>query len=68
MAGVQFRLHILDGQLPGISGLTMCQRIRQRDLKTPVHIFSGHGHESDRVLGTGEGANAYIERLAVGCD
>ena len=51
MAREQFRLYILDGQLPGISGLTLCQRIRQRDLDTPVLIFSGHGYESDRVAG-----------------
>jgi two-component system, OmpR family, alkaline phosphatase synthesis response regulator PhoP len=60
MAGEQFILYILDGQLPGTSGLTLCQRIRQRDLKTPVLIFSGHGHESDRAAGMGAGANAYI--------
>jgi DNA-binding response OmpR family regulator len=60
MAGERFRLYILDGQLPGISGLTLCQRIRQRDLVTPVLIFSGHGHQSDRAAGIGAGANAYI--------
>ena len=60
MAGEQFRLYILDGQLPGISGLTLCQRIRKRDTHTPVLIFSGHGYESDRVAGMTAGANAYI--------
>lgn len=65
MAGEQFRLYILDGQLPGISGLTLCQRIRQRDVSTPVLIFSGHGYESDRVAGMGAGANAYIVKPAV---
>jgi CheY-like chemotaxis protein len=29
MAGEQFRLYIVDGQLPGVSGLTLCQQIRQ---------------------------------------
>jgi DNA-binding response OmpR family regulator len=60
MAGEQFRLYILDGQLPVVSGLTLCQRIRRQDEHTPILIFSGRGHESDRVAGMGAGANAYI--------
>ena len=60
MTGERFGLYILDGQLPGISGLSLCQRIRQRDVHTPVLIFSGHGYESDRVAGMRAGANAYI--------
>lgn len=65
MAGERFRLYILDGQLPGISGLTLCQQIRQRDVLTPVLIFSGHGFESDRAAGMGAGANAYIVKPSV---
>jgi DNA-binding response OmpR family regulator len=60
MACEQFRLYILDGQLPGISGLTLRQRIRRQDGHTPILIFSGHGYESDRAAGMGAGANAYI--------
>jgi DNA-binding response OmpR family regulator len=66
MAGERFRLYILDGQLPGISGLTLCQRIRQQDASTPVLIFSGHGYESDRAAGMRAGADAYIVKPAVG--
>lgn len=66
MAGEHFGLYILDGQLPGVSGLTLCQYIRQRDEDTPVLIFSGHGFESDRVAGMGAGANAYIVKPAIG--
>lgn len=65
MAGEQFILYILDGQLPGISGLTLCQEIRQRDGHTPVLIFSGYGHEADRVAGIRAGANAYIVKPAI---
>lgn len=66
MAGEQFILYILDGQLPGIPGLTLCQQIRQRDAKTPVVIFSGHGYEADLVAGMRAGANAYIVKPAIG--
>lgn len=65
MACEQFRLYILDGQLPGISGLTLCQRIRRQDGHTPILIFSGHGYESDRAAGLGAGANAYIVKPAI---
>lgn len=65
MASEQFRLYILDGQLPGVSGLTLCQRIRRQDGHTPILIFSGHGYESDRVAGIGAGANAYIVKPEV---
>ena len=65
MACEKFRLYILDGQLPGISGLTLCQRIRRQDGHTPILIFSGHGYESDRAAGMGAGANAYIVKPGV---
>lgn len=65
MAGEEFRLYILDGQLPGVSGLTLCEQIRQRDGRTPVIIFSGHAYESDRVAGLGAGADAYIIKPSI---
>jgi DNA-binding response OmpR family regulator len=60
MSKEQFRLYILDGQLPGASGLTLCQEIRAADRVTPIVIFSGHGKESDRAAGLRAGADAYI--------
>lgn len=56
----EFRLYILDGQLPGVSGFSLCQEIRAADKNTPVVIFSGHVRESDREAGMLAGANAYI--------
>lgn len=60
MGKERFRFYILDGQLPGVSGLTLCQEIRSADKETPIVIFSGHGMESDREAGRLAGANAYI--------
>lgn len=60
MVKEKFRLYILDGQLPGVSGLSLCQEIRAADKVTPVVIFSGHGRDSDRRAGMLAGANSYV--------
>ena len=56
----RFSLYIIDGQLPGVSGLGLCEEIRKLDRETPIIIFSGHGHASDRAAGMLAGANVYI--------
>ena len=56
----QFSLYIIDGQLPGVSGLGLCEQIRKYDQKTPVIIFSGHGFPVDKIAGLRAGANIYI--------
>ena len=65
IAGEQFSLYVIDGQLPGVSGLTLCEQIRALDRQTPVIIFSGHGHVSDRAAGLHAGANAYIVKPSI---
>ena len=65
MGKEKFRLYILDGQLPGVSGLSLCQEIRAADKVTPVVIFSGHGRESGREAGMRAGASAYVLKPGV---
>ena len=60
MSKEKFRLYILDGQLPRVSGLSLCQQIRSADKITPIVIFSGHCREADRAAGMSAGADAYI--------
>lgn len=60
MESEQFCLYIIDGQLPGVSGLTMCEEIRKRDSKTPIVIFSGHAYAADREAALRAGANIFI--------
>lgn len=60
MKSEQFRLYIIDSQLPGTSGLTMCEEIRKHDRETPIIIFSGHAFPQDRDAGLQAGANAYV--------
>ena len=56
----QFSLYIIDGQLPGVSGVSLCEEIRKRDQRTPIIIFSGLGYDSDREAGMLAGANVYL--------
>jgi DNA-binding response OmpR family regulator len=56
----QFSLYIIDGQLPGVSGLGLCEEIRQRDKTTPIIIFSGLGYDADKKAGMLAGANVYL--------
>ena len=59
MGRERFNLYVLDGGLPGVSGLSLCEQIRAADARTPIVIFSGHAHASDIDAGMLAGANAY---------
>lgn len=56
----QFSLYILDGQLPGVSGFSICEDIRKVDQKTPIIIYSGMAFQADIDAGMLAGANAYL--------
>ena len=56
----QFRLYIIDTQLPGVSGLSICEEIRKLDRQTPIIIYSGMAYEADKAKGLLAGANAYL--------
>jgi two-component system copper resistance phosphate regulon response regulator CusR len=51
---------LLDWWLPGMDGLDLLQRFRQRDRSTPVLFLTARGGISDRVLGLDSGADDYL--------
>lgn len=55
-------LLLLDWMLPGLSGIELCRRLRQRpetrDL--PIILLTARGEESERVRGLSTGADDYI--------
>jgi two-component system phosphate regulon response regulator PhoB len=55
-------LVLLDWMLPGLSGIELCRRIRQRSETQllPVILLTARGEESERVRGLGTGADDYI--------
>jgi len=54
-------LVILDLMLPGMSGLDVCRRLRER-LPVPIVMLTALGEEGDRVLGLEYGADDYVTK------
>ena len=52
-------LIVLDLMLPGIDGLEVCHRLRERS-PVPIIMLTARGEESDRVVGLEIGADDYV--------
>jgi DNA-binding response OmpR family regulator len=52
---------ILDWMLPGMDGLTVCRRVRQKHLM-PIIMLTARTEEVDQVLGLEVGADDYISK------
>src|SRR5207244_1072147 len=52
---------LLDLMLPGVDGLEVCRRLRQR-IDTPIVMVTAHGEEGDRVIGLEGGADDYVAK------
>ncbi len=55
-----YELLILDWMLPHMDGLTLCHRLRQRGLMTPVLFLTARDSLTDRVQGLDAGADDYL--------
>jgi two-component system phosphate regulon response regulator PhoB len=53
---------LLDWMLPGLSGIELCRRIRQRaeTQRLPVIMLTARGEETERVRGLATGADDYV--------
>lgn len=54
-------LVVLDLMLPGMGGLEVCRRLRQR-VAVPVIMLTALGRESDRIAGLDLGADDYLSK------
>jgi len=54
-------LVVLDLMLPGIGGLEVCRRLRQRS-QVPVVMLTARGEEDDRIAGLQLGADDYVAK------
>ena len=57
----RFDLAILDIMLPGVSGLTICRKIREKH-NYPVIMLTAKGEETDKITGLTLGADDYITK------
>lgn len=57
---IHYNLAILDWMLPGLSGIELCQRLRQRKVALPVLILTAKDRIEDRVTGLDAGADDYL--------
>jgi DNA-binding response OmpR family regulator len=59
-----FDLYLIDNWMPGISGVMLCERLREFDQHTPVLFFSGAAYETDRQRALASGAQGYLVKPA----
>jgi CheY-like chemotaxis protein len=55
-----FDLYIFDYQLPEMSGVELCRRIRRTDAQTPILFFTAKAYPDDRKTAMQAGANEYL--------
>ncbi len=53
---------LLDLSLPGMDGLDVCRRIREKSPTLPVVMLTARGDEADRVVGLELGADDYVPK------
>lgn len=58
----KYGLIILDLMLPKLDGISICSKIRETDIQTPILILTAKGDEIDRVLGLELGADDYMTK------
>ena len=57
-----WNLIILDLRLPGVDGLEICRRLRQRSEYVPILMLTSKSSELDRVVGLEIGADDYVTK------
>lgn len=57
---VQYTIAILDWMLPGLSGVELCRRLRDRQSPLPVLILTAKDRLEDKVNGLDAGADDYL--------
>ena len=57
-----YDLIILDVMLPGMSGLEVCRRLRQRHRAVPILMLTARGGVEERIEGLDAGADDYLPK------
>ncbi|MGD9558160.1 MAG: response regulator transcription factor [Mangrovibacterium sp.] len=57
-----YDLLLIDWMLPGMNGIELCRRVRQRNARLPVIFLTAKDTVQDAVLALDTGANDYIKK------
>lgn len=57
-----FHLIILDIMLPGMDGIEVCRRLREKNITAPVMMLTSRSEEIDKVLALELGADDYVTK------
>lgn len=55
-----FDLYLVDNWMPGLSGIELCKKLREFDVKTPILFYSAAAYETDRENARLSGAQGYL--------
>lgn len=58
----EFDLIVLDLMLPGMDGISICQKLRALEVHTPILMLTAKSEEFDKVLGLESGADDYLTK------
>ncbi|HYU97627.1 MAG TPA: response regulator [Pyrinomonadaceae bacterium] len=61
-----FDLYLIDNWMPHISGVKLCEQLREFDRQTPVLFYSGAAYDADRERALASGAQGYLVKPAGG--
>ncbi len=60
--GQNFHLIILDIMLPGIDGIEVCRKLREKNISAPIMMLTSRSEEIDKVLALELGADDYVTK------
>ncbi|TCJ31008.1 response regulator transcription factor [Nocardioides jejuensis] len=60
--GLAYDVLLLDWMLPGMDGVTVCRRLRELGVTTPVLLLTARGAVADRIDGLDGGADDYLAK------
>ena len=61
-AGEEYEVIILDLMLPKMDGMTLCRKLREEKITTPILILTAKGQTKDKIEGLNAGADDYLTK------
>lgn len=58
----EYELVLLDVNLPGLDGVSLCEKMRSEGYSTPILLMTAKNASQDRILGLDAGADDYLTK------